>query len=103
MMIKSSLKGLTALILSLFLFSTAHADPVKVGFVYVGPVGDHGWTYMHDQGRQAVVEEFGDKVETTFIESVKYGPDSERVMRDMANQGVDIIFATSFGYMEQMA
>ena len=102
-MIKSSLKGLTALILSLFLFSTAHADPVKVGFVYVGPVGDHGWTYMHDQGRQAVVEEFGDKVETTFIESVKYGPDSERVMRDMANQGVDIIFATSFGYMEQMA
>ena len=103
MMIKSSLKGLTALILSLFLFSTAHADPVKVGFVYVGPVGDHGWTYMHDQGRQAVVEEFGDKVETTFIESVKYGPDSERVMRDMANQAVDIIFATSFGYMEQMA
>ena len=103
MMIKSSLKGLTALILSLFLFSTAHADQVKVGFVYVGPVGDHGWTYMHDQGRQAVVEEFGDKVETTFIESVKYGPDSERVMRDMANQGVDIIFATSFGYMEQMA
>ena len=103
MMIKSSLKGLTALILSLFLFSTAHADPVKVGFVYVGPVGDHGWPYMHDQGRQAVVEEFGDKVETTFIESVKYGPDSERVMRDMANQGVDIIFATSFGYMEQMA
>ena len=76
---------------------------VTVGFVYVGPVGDHGWTYMHDQGRQAVVEEFGDKVETTFIESVKYGPDSERVMRDMANQGVDIIFATSFGYMEQMA
>ena len=102
MMIKSSLKGLTALILSLFLFSTAHADPVKVGFIYVGPVGDHGWTYMHDQGRQAVVAEFGDAVETSYIENVKYGPDSERVIREMAQSGFDVIFATSFGYMDPM-
>lgn len=102
MMIRSSLKGLTALILSLFLFSTAHADPVKVGFVYVGPVGDHGWTYMHDKGREAVVEEFGDAVETSYIESVKYGPDSERVIREMAQSGFDVIFATSFGYMDPM-
>ena len=101
-MIKSSLKGLTALILSLFLFSTAYADPVKVGFIYVGPVGDHGWTYMHDQGRQAVVAEFGDAVETSYIENVKYGPDSERVIREMAQSGFDVIFATSFGYMDQM-
>ena len=81
---------------------SAYADPVKVGFVYVGPTGDHGWTYMHDIGRQAIVNELGDQVETTYVENVKYGPDAERVMRQMAIQGVDIIFATSFGYMESM-
>ena len=81
---------------------SAYADPVKVGFVYVGPTGDHGWTYMHDIGRQAIVKELGDQVETTYVENVKYGPDAERVMRQMAIQGVDIIFATSFGYMESM-
>ena len=81
---------------------SAYADPIKVGFVYVGPTGDHGWTYMHDIGRQAIVKELGDQVETTYVENVKYGPDAERVMRQMALQGVDIIFATSFGYMESM-
>ena len=80
-MIKSSLKGLTVLILSFFLGSVAHADPVKVGFVYVGPVGDHGWTYRHDIGRQQVEEALGDQVETSFIESVAYGPQAERVFR----------------------
>ena len=85
----------------LFCFS-AFADKLKVGFVYVGPVGDHGWTYMHEQGRLAVKKAFGDKVETTFIESVKYGPEAETVIRAMAKNGTDIIFATSFGYMEPM-
>ena len=97
---------LNALVVALlplsFVFSAAIADPLKVGFVYVGPTGDHGWTYMHDKGRQAIEEEFGDEVETMFVESVKYGPDAERVMTQMAMQGVDMIFATSFGYMEQM-
>jgi len=74
-------------------------DPVKVGFVYVGPVGDHGWTYRHDIGRQAVAAEFGDAVETTFVESVSEGADAERVIRDLAASGHDIIFTTSFGYM----
>ena len=70
-MIKSSIKVLATLIMSLFLFSTANAgDPVKVGFVYVGPVGDHGWTYRHDIGRQQVEEALGDQVETSYIESV---------------------------------
>ena len=77
------------------------ADPVKVGFIYVGPIGDHGWTYRHDIGRQQVEEAFGDKVETSYIESVQYGPDAERAIRQMAADH-DIIFATSFGYMEQM-
>jgi len=81
--------------------TVAQADPFKVGFVYVGPVGDHGWTYMHDKGRQQVEEHFGDAVETIFVESVPEGPDAERVMRNMIAEGVDMIFTTSFGYMEQ--
>ena len=85
----------------LFCFS-AIADKLKVGFVYIGPVGDHGWTYMHDQGRQAVEKAYGDKVEVTYMESVKYGPDAERAIRGLAKEGMDIIFATSFGYMEPM-
>ena len=83
-------------------FAGEAKDKVKVGFVYVGPTGDHGWTYRHDIGRQQVEEAYGDKVETFFVESVKYGPDAERVMRQMAMQGADIIFATSFGYMDSM-
>ena len=89
--------------LSVMFFSVAHAgDKLKVGFIYVGPTGDHGWTYRHDIGRQDVEKHFGNKVETTFIESVKYGPDAERAIRSMAKEGADIIFATSFGYMEPM-
>ena len=90
--------------LSVMFFSVAAiaGDKTKVGFIYVGPTGDHGWTYRHDIGRQDVEKHFGDKVETTFIESVKYGPDAERAIRAMAKGGADIIFATSFGYMEPM-
>jgi simple sugar transport system substrate-binding protein len=84
-------------------FSVAHAgDKIKVGFIYVGPIGDHGWTYRHDIGRLDVEKHFGDKVETVYLENVKYGPDSERAIRAMAKSGADIIFATSFGYMEPM-
>ena len=92
-----------AVVLSVMFFSTAYAgDKVKIGFIYVGPVGDHGWTYRHDIGRQDVQKHFGDKVEIKYIESVPEGPDAERVMRSMANEGMDIIFATSFGYMNGM-
>ena len=76
------------------------ADKVKVGFVYVGPVGDHGWTYRHDIGRQQVEEAYGDRVETVYQESVPEGADAERALTTMALQGADIIFATSFGYMD---
>ncbi|MFQ6016714.1 MAG: BMP family ABC transporter substrate-binding protein [Kiloniellaceae bacterium] len=80
--------------------ATAQAgEPVKVGFVYVGPVGDHGWTYRHDQGRLAVEQAFGDKVKTTFVENVSEGPDAERVIRQLAASGHEIIFTTSFGFM----
>jgi simple sugar transport system substrate-binding protein len=77
------------------------ADKVKVGFVYVGTAGDGGWTYEHDQGRKAVEAKFGDQVETTFVESVAEGPDAERVLTQMALSGHDLIFTTSFGYMDQ--
>lgn len=80
-------------------FSAYSADPLKIGFVYVGPVGDHGWTYRHDVGRQAVDAKFGDKVETTFVESVPEGADAERVIRKLASTGHDLIFTTSFGFM----
>ena len=83
-------------------FAGEPKEKVKVGFIYVGPTGDHGWTYRHDIGRQQVEEAFGDRVETMFVESVKYGADGERVMTQMAMQGVDIIFGTSFGYMDSM-
>lgn len=75
------------------------ADPLKVGFIYLGPVGDFGWTYQHDIARKAAVEKFGDRIKTTFVENVPEGPDSEKVMNDLANGGNKLIFATSFGYM----
>ena len=73
---------------------------LKVGFVYLTTPGDHGWTYAHEVGRQDVIKHFGDKVETTFVENVPEGPDATRVIRDLAKQGNDIIFTTSFGYMD---
>ena len=74
------------------------ADPLRVGFIYIGPPGDFGWTYAHDQARLEAQELFGDAVETSFIENVPEGPDAERIMTQMALSGTDMIFATSFGY-----
>jgi len=75
------------------------ADPFKAGFIYVGPVADFGWSHQHDNGRKAVEEALGDKVKTTYVESVKEGPDAERVIRELAAAGHGIIFTTSFGFM----
>lgn len=100
MTMKKLLAGAT-LALGITTGAYAQDDPTKVGFVYVGPVGDGGWTYEHDQGRLAVEEHFGDAVETVFVESVPEGADAERVMTQMALQGADLIFTTSFGYMDQ--
>ena len=80
----------------------AKAEPLKIAFAYVGPVGDGGWTYAHDNGRKAVEKEFGDKVITSFVEKVPESADAERVLRDMASQGNKLIFGTTFGYMEPM-
>jgi basic membrane protein A len=75
------------------------ADKMKVGFIYVGPTGDHGWTYQHDQGRKAVQSAFSDEIETTYVESVPEGADAERVITKLAKSGHKLIFTTSFGYM----
>jgi simple sugar transport system substrate-binding protein len=77
-------------------------EPLKAAWIYVGPVGDAGWSFAHDQGRKAVEAKFGDAVKTTFVEKVPEGADAERVIRELAQQGNKIIFATSFGYMEPM-
>jgi len=82
------------------LFGASAADKLKVGFIYLGPVGDLGWTYQHDLGRLAMLKELGDKVETTFLENVSEGPDSERSIEQLARAGNKLIFTTSFGYME---
>ena len=78
---------------------SANSADLKVGCVYVGPISDHGWSYRHNVGRLAIEKELGDKVKTTFVESVPEGPDAERVIRQMAASGHNLIFTTSFGYM----
>jgi len=93
---------ITALLLAIPLVGTAAqaADtPLKVGFVYVGPVGDSGWTYEHDQGRKYLEKQLGDKVKTTYVENVSEGPDALRVIRKLAEDGNKLIFTTSFGFM----
>jgi simple sugar transport system substrate-binding protein len=82
------------------MFGASAADKLKVGFIYLGPVGDFGWTYQHELARQAVVKEFGDKVETTYLENVSEGPDAERSIEQLVRAGNKLIFTTSFGYME---
>ncbi len=80
----------------------AKPEPLKIAFAYVGPVGDGGWSFAHDNGRKALEKEFGDKIVTSFVESVPESADAERVIRDMAGQGNKLIFGTTFGYMEPM-
>ncbi len=80
----------------------AKPEPLKIAFAYIGPVGDGGWTFAHDNGRKAIEKEFGDKVVTSYVEKVPESADAERVIRDMAGQGNKLIFGTTFGYMEPM-
>ena len=80
----------------------AKPEPLKIAFAYVGPVGDGGWTFAHDNARKALEKEMGDKIVTSFVEKVPESADAERVFRDMASQGNKLIFGTTFGYMEPM-
>ena len=85
----------------LFSLGSAHADPKKVGFIYIGPPGDHGWTYMHDVGRKYAQSQLGDSITTTYIENVPENADAVRAIRKLASSGHDLIFTTSFNYMDQ--
>ena len=76
------------------------ADPLKVGFVYVGPISDHGWTYEHNEGRLAIEAALGDQVETVYVENVAEGPDAERAITRLAQDGAGLIFTTSFDFMD---
>ncbi len=102
-MIRRTFLATLASAAALLAAAPASAADLKVGFVYVGPVGDFGWTYQHDQGRQAVEAAYGDRVETTYVESVPEGADAERVIRQLAASGHDLIFTTSFGFMDATA
>ena len=82
--------------------ATSASGPLKIAFAYVGPVGDGGWTFAHDNARKALEKEFGDKIVTSFVEKVPEAADAERVFRDMASQGNTLVFGTTFGYMEPM-
>ena len=103
-MLLSRLKTLTTVaVMAVSCLSVAHAaDPLKAGFVYIGPTGDHGWTYSHDQGRKRLEADSAGKVKTTFVENVPETADAERVFRDLAQKGHKVVFGTSFGYMNQM-
>jgi basic membrane protein A and related proteins len=80
--------------------SARAADKLKVGFVYLGPVGDFGWTYQHDVARQELVKELGDRIETTYLENVGEGSDADRSIEQLVRSGHKLIFTTSFGYMD---
>jgi len=80
----------------------AKVEALKIGFIYVGPVGDAGWTFAHDNGRKHIESKFGDRIKTTFVEKVPEGADAERVIRDLVGQGNKLIFATSFGFGDAM-
>ncbi|KGJ66618.1 BMP family ABC transporter substrate-binding protein [Bradyrhizobium diazoefficiens] len=100
MMRKSLLALAAGLLLAGSVSAASAADKLKVGFIYLGPVGDLGWTYQHEQGRLALVKELGDKIETTTLENVPEGPDAERAIEQLVRAGNKLIFTTSFGYMD---
>ena len=101
-MSKNLIRGclLASMFCTLLPLTATAAEPLSVGFVYVSPIGQAGWTFQHDQARQAMQRALGDKVQTRYVEAVPEGADAERVMRDLASQGTQLIFATSFGYLE---
>src|ERR1700730_5189365 len=95
--LEAAVWAVTALLGSL---PAAAAEPLKIAFVYVDPVGDSGWTYQHDLGRRALEKALGSQVKTTYIENVPATADAERVIRQLAAMGNQLIFTTSFGYMD---
>jgi basic membrane protein A and related proteins len=91
---------IAAATLSALAAPAAAEDKLKVGFIYVGPIGDFGWSYQHEQGRLAMMKALGDKVDSTYLEKVPEGPDAERAIEQLARSGHKLIFTTSFGFMD---
>ena len=87
---------------SLSALAQGKAEPLKIGFVYVSPIGDAGWTHQHDVGRKEMEKALGARVQTKYVENVQEGPDAERVFRELATSGHGLIYGTSFGYMNYM-
>jgi basic membrane protein A len=85
------------------LTGAAAQDKLKIGFIYVGPVGDMGWSYQHEVGRRAIEEAFKGKIDTSFLENVNEGPDAERSIEQLARSGHKLIYTTSFGFMDATA
>jgi simple sugar transport system substrate-binding protein len=98
MQLATIVKGAAAAAVAVSLATAAQAEQLKVGFVYVSPIGDAGWTYQHDVGRKEMEKNLAGKVSTRYIEKVPEGPDSERIIRRLARSGHKLIFTTSFGY-----
>ncbi len=94
-------KGAGAATLATLASPSLAEDKVKVGFIFLGPIGDYGWTGAHNTGREAVEAELGDKIETIYVENVAEDASAIPVLRDLAQQGCKLIFTTSFGYMDQ--
>jgi simple sugar transport system substrate-binding protein len=97
---KIALLAGTALAIAVGTLTAVAQEKTKACWIYVGPIGDFGWSYQHDQGRLAVEKEFGDKVETAYLENVSEGPDAERAIERFAREGCDIVYTTSFGFMD---
>ena len=90
-----------ALALGTAISGASAQEKLKVGFIYVGPVGDMGWTYQHEVGRRAIQEQFKDKIDTSFLENVNEGPDAERSIEQLVRNGAKLVYTTSFGFMQK--
>ncbi len=97
--LKGAVAALSAAFMALAVPDASAADKLKIAYIYVGPIGDGGWSYQHHLGLEAVKKEFGDKIEATEVENVSEGPDAERVIDQLAASGNNLIFTTSFGFM----
>ena len=95
------IKYILILPIALLWSAISSAAPLKVGYIYIGPPGDHGWTYEHDQGRKYSVNKLGDKISTNYLENIPENADAVRAIRKLASSGHELIFTTSFNYMDQ--
>jgi basic membrane protein A len=98
---RNLLKGASAAPLALLALPARAEEKIKIGFIFLGPIGDYGWTWAHNKGREAVETALGDKVETIYTENVPEDASAEGAIRDLCNAGCKLIFTTSYGYMDQ--